>query len=192
MRSSILRTLALATVAGSVLLTACTTTGEKDTAPKPSARAALDADVNAALNRLYKVSPDAREMVAKSAGVLVFPSVVGGSFVVGGEYGRGALLQHGRIQGYYSLGAGSLGWQIGAQSKTIIYVFNTSDALQKFLSSEGWVAGVDATVAVAHIGANGSIDTETAKQPVVGFVMSNAGLEAGVSLQGSKITKIKL
>jgi lipid-binding SYLF domain-containing protein len=148
--------------------------------------------VNAALNRLYKVSPDAREMVAKSAGVLVFPSVVGGSFVVGGEYGRGALLQHGRIQGYYSLGAGSLGFQIGAQSKAIIYVFNTSDALQKFLSSEGWVAGVDATVAVAHIGANGRIDSETAKQPVVGFVMSNAGLEAGVSLQGAKITKTKL
>jgi len=192
MRSPILRVLVLATVAGSMLLTACTTTGEKDTAPKPSARVALDADVNAALSRLYKISPDAREMVAKAAGVLVFPSVVGGSFVVGAEYGRGALLQHGRIQGYYSLGAGSLGWQIGAQSKTIIYVFNTTDALQKFLNSEGWVAGVDATVAVAHIGANGSIDTETAKQPVVGFVMSNAGLEAGVSLQGSKITKIKL
>jgi lipid-binding SYLF domain-containing protein len=192
MRSSILRTFALAAVAGSMLLAGCTTTGEKDTAPKPSVRVALDADVNAALNRLYKISPDAREMVAKSAGVLVFPSVVGGSFVVGAEYGRGALLQHGRIQGYYSLGAGSLGWQIGAQSKAIIYVFNTSDALQKFLSSEGWVAGVDATVAVAHIGANGSIDSETAKQPVVGFVMSNAGLEAGVSLQGAKITKIKL
>ncbi len=192
MRSSILRTFALATVAGSMFLAGCTTTGEKDTASKTSARAALDADVNAALNRLYKVSPDAREMVAKSAGVLVFPSVVGGSFVVGGEYGRGALLQRGRIQGYYSLGAGSFGWQIGAQSKAIIYVFNTSDALQKFLSSEGWVAGVDATVAVAHIGANGSIDSETAKQPVVGFVMSNAGLEAGVSLQGTKITKIKL
>jgi len=142
-----LRTLTLAVLAGSMLLTGCTTTGETDTAPNTSARVALDAEVNDTLNRLYKVAPDAREMVAKAAGVLVFPSVVGGSFVVGGGYGRGAMLVDGRTQGYYSLGTGSIGWQIGAQSKSVIYVFNTREALAKFLDSTGWVAGVDASQA---------------------------------------------
>ncbi|RCX10868.1 BPSL1445 family SYLF domain-containing lipoprotein [Extensimonas vulgaris] len=192
MRFPFLCTLAVAALAGSMGLTACTTTGETDTAPNTSARVALDAEVNDTLNRLYKVAPDTREMVAKAAGVLVFPSVIGGSFVVGGGYGRGAMLVDGRTQGYYSLGTGSIGWQIGAQSKSVIYVFNTREALAKFLDSTGWVAGVDATVAVAHIGANGRIDSETIRQPVVGFVMNNAGLEAGVSLQGTKISRISL
>ncbi|MGE4377798.1 MAG: YSC84-related protein [Burkholderiaceae bacterium] len=192
MRLPTLHTLTLAALVGSLLLTACTTTGEADTAPNTSARVALDAEVSDTLNRLYKVAPDAREMVGKAAGVLVFPAVVGGSFVVGGGYGRGAMLVDGRTQGYYSLGTGSIGWQIGAQSKSVLYVFNTREALAKFLDSTGWVAGVDATVAVAHIGANGRIDSETIKQPVVGFIMNNAGLEAGVSLQGTKISRISL
>ena len=72
------------------------------------------------------------------------------------------------------------------------YVFTTQDALDKFRASNGWTAGVDATVAVAQIGANGTVDTRTLQQPVVAFVLNNAGLEAGVSLQGSKITKIAL
>lgn len=192
MRLPTLHTLTLAALVGSLLLSACTTTGEADTAPNTSARVALDAEVSDTLNRLYKVAPDAREMMAKAAGVLVFPAVVGGSFVVGGGYGRGAMLVDGRTQGYYSLGTGSIGWQIGAQSKSVLYVFNTREALAKFLDSTGWVAGVDATVAVAHIGANGRIDSETIKQPVVGFIMNNAGLEAGVSLQGTKISRISL
>jgi lipid-binding SYLF domain-containing protein len=65
----------------------------------------------------------------------------------------------------------------------------TPDSLARFRNAKGWTAGVDATVAVADVGANGSIDTNTIQQPVVGFVLNNAGLMAGVSLQGSKISK---
>ncbi|KAB0274726.1 twin-arginine translocation pathway signal, partial [Klebsiella pneumoniae] len=49
-----------------------------------------------------------------------------------------------------------------------------------------------ASVAVATIGANGRIDTNTAKQPIVGFVLNNAGLMAGVSIEGAKINKLEL
>ena len=45
--------------------------------------------------------------------------------------------------------------------------------------------------AVGKVGANGSIDTTSAQAPVTSFVLNNAGLEAGVSLQGAKITRIK-
>lgn len=74
----------------------------------------------------------------------------------------------------------------------MIYVFNTPAALDKFRNSKGWTAGADATVALATIGANGSVDTNTLRQPVVGFVLTNVGLEAGVSLSGAKITEIRL
>ena len=155
-------------------------------------RASVDAQVDAALSRLYTTVPGSRELVARSKGVLVFPAVVGGSFIVGAEYGRGALRADGRTLDYYSTTAASIGLQAGAQSKAVYYVFTTQEALDKFRASTGWTAGVDATVAVAQVGANGTVDTRTLQQPVVAFVLNNAGLEAGVSLQGAKITKIAL
>ena len=187
--------LAGAIAAGVLGLSACTTTPSTSAATPtvPSnTRASVDAQVDAALNRLYNTVPGSRELVARSKGVLVFPAVVGGSFSVGAEYGRGALRVDGKTLDYYSTTAASIGLQAGAQSKAVYYVFTTQDALDKFRASNGWTAGVDATVAVAQIGANGTVDTRTLQQPVVAFVLNNAGLEAGVSLQGSKITKIAL
>ena len=187
--------LAGAIAAGVLGLSACTTTPSTSAATPtvPSnTRASVDAQVDAALNRLYNTVPGSRELVARSKGVLVFPAVVGGSFIVGAEYGRGALRVDGKTLDYYSTTAASIGLQAGAQSKAVYYVFTTQDALDKFRASNGWTAGVDATVAVAQIGANGTVDTRTLQQPVVAFVLNNAGLEAGVSLQGSKITKIAL
>ena len=157
-----------------------------------SSRTSIDAQIDATLSKLYNAVPDSREMVAKSKGVLVFPSVVGGSLGVGAEYGRGALRVGNRTQAYYSTTAGSIGFQAGAHSRAVIYLFTTQEALDKFRNSKGWTAGADASVAAATMGANGRIDTNTMRQPVVGFVLTNLGLEAGVSLQGSKISEIQL
>ena len=189
-----LRTLATVTAvaAASVLFAGCTTTRPGDTGTSSSSRTSIDAQTDASLSKLYQTVPGSREMVSKAAGVLVFPSVVGASLGVGAEYGRGALRTGGRTQAYYSTTAGSIGFQAGAQSKAVIYVFNTQESLAKFRSSKGWTAGADATVAVATIGANGSVDTNTIRQPVVGFVLTNVGLEAGVSVSGAKITEISL
>ncbi len=177
-------------VAGLVCV-GCTTTMKGDSTSSTSSRASTDAEVNATLTKLYSNVPGSRELVAKSRGVLVFPAVVGASYVVGAQYGRGALRVNGRTEGYYSTTAGSVGFQAGAQSKAIIYLFTTQQALDKFRNSKGWTVGADATVALATIGANGSIDTNTAQQPVIGFVLTNVGAEAGVSLLGAKIDQIQ-
>jgi len=194
MNSTSLRSLcaAAAVAAFGVALVGCTTTRPSDRASSTSSRASIDAQVDASLSKLYASVPDSRELVASSRGVLVFPAVVGASFGVGAEYGRGALRVGGRTQAYYSTTAGSLGFQAGAQSKAVIYLFTTQDALDKFRNSRGWTVGADATVAAATLGANGRIDTNTIRQPVVGFVLTNVGLEAGVSLQGAKITEVRL
>ena len=118
-----------------------------------SSRASVDAQVDASLSKLYDAVPDSRELVAKSSGVLVFPSGVGASLGIGAEYGRGALRVGGRTQAYYSTTAGSIGFQAGAQSKAVIYLFTTQEALDKFRNSRGWTAGADATVAAATMGA---------------------------------------
>ena len=188
--------LVLALDLGAAGLAGCTTT--LDNAPPPassssfSTAAKLDAAVNATLQRLYTVAPGSREMVQHAAGVLVFPEVIGGALIVGAEHGRGALRVGGHTAAYYSTTGASLGWQVGGQSKAVVYIFSTREALAKFQASKGWTAGADATVAIGKVGANGSVDSETAKQPVVSFVMNNVGIEVGVSLTGAKISPIKL
>jgi len=194
MTQSVRSLLIAASVAvGGVAMVGCTTTSPSDVQTAPRATSSsMDAQVDATLARLYSTVPGSRELVARSKAVLVFPTVIGGSFVLGAEHGRGALRSGSRTLGYYSTTAASIGWQAGGQSKAVIYVFNTQDALDKFVNGNGWSAGVDATVAVGRVGANGTIDTTTAQQPVSSWVMTNAGLEAGASLQGARIHKINL
>ncbi len=183
---------AAAVAVSGVAMVGCTTTPPDSQGSPRADRGSLEAQTNATLARLYDTAPGSRELISRAKGVLVFPAVIGGSFVVGVEHGRGVLRSGQRTLGYYSTTGASIGWQAGGQSKAVVYVFNTQDALDKFMNGDGWSAGVDATVAVGKVGANGMIDTQTAQAPVAAFVMTNAGLEAGVSLQGSKITKIAL
>jgi lipid-binding SYLF domain-containing protein len=132
-----LRTLAFSSVvaACSLAFVGCTTTRPQDQASSASSRTSIDAQVDASLSKLYDSVRGSRELVAKSSGVLVFPAVVGASLGVGAEYGRGALRVNGRTQSYYSTTAGSVGFQAGAQSKAVIYLFTTQAALDKFRGS---------------------------------------------------------
>ena len=185
--------LAAAAVAAALGLAGCSTTGQtQGKGSAPSGKAELESQSTAALNRLYNAMPGTRELVAKSRGVLVCPAVIGGSFVIGAEHGKCVLRSNGTTRGYYSTTAASIGWQAGGQSKAVIYVFSAQDAYNKFLSSDGWSVGADANVAVGKAGANGGIDTTTANAPVSSYVLNNAGLEAGVSVNGSKISKISM
>lgn len=181
--------------AGGLALTGCTTTPpSSDTGASADAgkRQTINAGVDSTLSRLFNTVHGSRELVAKAQGVLVFPSVIAAGFWVGGQYGQGALRVAGHTSGYYSIAAGSFGLQIGAQSKAIVMLFMTQDALRKFRASQGWAAGADATVAVLKIGANGDVDTSTATSPVEAFVLTNEGLMAGVSLEGSKISRLMI
>lgn len=189
LRSIVLTTGVVATLA----MVGCTTTGTtQGKGAAPGNRAELDAQASAALTRLYGAMPGTRELVANAKGVLVCPAVIGGSFVVGAEHGKCVLRSNGTNRGYYSTTAASVGWQAGGQSKAVIYIFNSSDAYNKFVNSDGWSVGADATVAVGKAGANGSVDTATINAPVSSYVLTNTGLEAGVSVQGAKITKIAM
>jgi lipid-binding SYLF domain-containing protein len=153
-------------------------------------RNAIDAGVDATLSRLYSTVNGSQELISKASGVLVFPQVLAAGFWIGGQYGTGALRVQGRTTGYYSTLAGSFGLQIGAQSKAIIFAFMNQEALNDFTSSQGWSAGADATVALVTVGANGNVDTSTAMSPVEAFVLTNAGLMAGVSLEGVKVSRL--
>tara|TARA_R110002049_G_scaffold54607_9_gene151948 strand:+ start:132 stop:665 length:534 start_codon:yes stop_codon:yes gene_type:complete len=150
----------------------------------------IDAEVSAALVAFEKQTPAGHELAKSASGMLVFPNVVKAGIGVGGEYGEGALIIDGQTVAYYSLASASIGFQLGAQSRSQIMLFMNDEVLAKFRDSEGWKAGVDGSVAVATLGAGGGIDTETAQKPIIGFIFSGKGLMYNLTFEGSKITKL--
>lgn len=196
-RDFILNTIASLTVT-SLGLAGCSTsaTATKTTSDTGSSaekkRREIDAGVDSTLSRLYSTAKGSRELVAKASGVLVFPDVIQAGFVIGGQYGEGALRVGGAPAGYYSLSSISAGLQAGAQSKAVIFLFMTRDALNGFRSSSGWVAGGEASVAILKVGASGNVEVGPSGASVLAFVLTNVGLMANLSLEGTKITNLTL
>ena len=151
----------------------------------------INASVNAAMNRFKKQVKGANEYLKVAKGVLVMPNITKAGFIVGGQYGQGALKVGNKTVDYYSLAAGSVGWQIGAEKYDMIIIFTTTEALNKFRSSKGWEAGADAEVTLIDIGADAPVGTLVSQHPILGFVIDQKGLMAGVSVKGAKFTKIK-
>lgn len=162
----------------------------------PSAHAAstageIEAKVNAALDRLKAEVPGSDAIIAKAQGVLVFAGVIKAGFVIAGEGGEGALRVGGKTAGYYSIFSGSVGFQAGGQKRDIIFAFMDEGELKKFEQSDGWKVGADGTVTLIDTGASGAIDSATLNKPIVAFVVGQKGLMAGISLDGSKISRLQ-
>ncbi len=150
----------------------------------------IDAYVSEAIQDFYAQTQAGKQLSQRAKGVLVFPRIHKGGFIAGAEYGEGVLKINGQTVDYYSIAAASIGLQAGIQRKSEIILFMTDESLQKFRNSEGWEAGVDGSVAIATLGAGGKLDSNTLKQPIIGFIFSNKGLMVNLTLEGSKITKI--
>lgn len=157
-----------------------------------SAEAAqIDREADAALKKLLEDTPEA-EMFRKDAkGILIFPSIVKGGFIIGAHYGKGALKKGGATVGYYSSLAASYGLQAGIQSFGYILFFMNDKSLEYLDNSEGWEIGVGPSIVVMDKGAGKSLTTTTGRSDVYAFIFSQQGLMAGLGLQGSKITKIE-
>jgi lipid-binding SYLF domain-containing protein len=164
----------------------------RDQGETPAAvQGSIDAGVGPTLNALYAKVPGSKELADKARGILVFPSVFAGGAVVGGEYGRGALIVDGRTVGYYKTSSVSLGLQVGAQSRSLVLMFMTQDALDRLSADKGWTAGADASVALLHVGANGVLAGADGAAAVNAFALNNEGLMVGASIDGTKLTRIQ-
>ena len=151
----------------------------------------IDVSADATLERFYDKIKGGKNLVRDAKGVLIFPSVIKAGIGIGGEYGEGALRIHGKTADYYSTAAASLGFQLGAQKKSIILLFMQDEALKDFRRSSGWKAGVDASVAVVTVGAGGEMDTARLKEPILAFIFGQQGLMYNLTLEGAKFTKLK-
>lgn len=151
----------------------------------------IDAKVQETLKNFYQFSSAGESLTKKSVGILVFPSIIKAGFVAGGEYGEGALVVDGKIKDYYNSASASVGIQIGVQERSQVILFMDKNALEKFEYSEGWDAGVDGSIAITTLGAGRDFTIENSKEPVIGFAFGMKGLMGNLTLEGTKITRVR-
>lgn len=150
----------------------------------------LNREADKALAVFNEEVKGANVFLSQAAGYLVFPRVVKVGIGVGGETGEGVLRVGGSTVAYYRTTSGSIGFQLGAQAKSIVIAFMTREALQKFQNSSGWKVGVDGSVALIDLGGGKTIDSDNIKDPVVGFIFGSKGLMYNLTLEGSKFSKL--
>jgi lipid-binding SYLF domain-containing protein len=155
-----------------------------------ASKASIDRDAKATLDRLYKENSGAKALGEKSVGVLVFPSIVKGGFIIAGQFGDGALRKNGKSVAYYRSLAASYGFQAGAQAFGYVLFFMDQDSLRYLDSSAGFELGTGPSLVVLDSGFGKNLSTTTLQKGIYAFIFDQKGLMGGVGIQGTKITKI--
>ena len=150
----------------------------------------IDAKATQALTTLYKTTPGAKALAGKAKAVLIFPSIIKGGFIVGGQFGDGALRKGGKTVAYYRSLAASYGFQAGAQSFGYVLFFMDNESLRYLDQSDGWELGSGPSLVVLDKGFGKNISTTTLQKGVYAYIFDQKGLMGGMGLQGSKITRI--
>ncbi len=150
----------------------------------------LELEARKALANLYASSPAAKALGEKAAGILVFPGIVKGGFIVGGHFGEGALLKGDRVVAFYNSIAASYGLQAGLQKFGYALFFMTESALKYIDESDGWEIGVGPNIVVVDVGAATAMTTTTLQSDIYAVFFDQKGLMAGLGLQGAKITRL--
>jgi lipid-binding SYLF domain-containing protein len=151
----------------------------------------LDKDAAQALQTLYKANPAAEAVSKRARAILVFPKIVKAGLVFGGSYGEGVLMKSGHVVQYFNSVSASWGWQAGAESYAYV-VFLMSDKAVRYLDkTKGWEIGVGPTVVVVDSGMAKNLSTSTLKGDAYAFITDQQGLMASLSIEGTKISRIK-
>jgi lipid-binding SYLF domain-containing protein len=151
----------------------------------------LDKDSKQALHTLYQVQPLAKRLSRTAKAVLVFPNIVKAGLVFGGSYGEGELIKGSKVVNYYNSVTGSWGLQAGAQSYGYAMFLMTDKAVHYVEKTNGWEIGVGPTVVVVDEGVAKNLSTSSLQDDSYAFIFSQQGLMAGVSIEGTKISRIK-
>ena len=133
-----------------------------------------------------------RSIMDKAEGIAVFPSLIKGGLVVGGQRGRGVLSVRDRKNGGWSSPAfltitgGSIGAQFGGQAIDLVLVINDQRGLEQLVKNQ-FKIGADAAVAAGPVGRDASASTDIQLRAQILSYSRARGLFAGVTLNGSTI-----
>ncbi|CAG4883042.1 conserved exported protein of unknown function [Georgfuchsia toluolica] len=151
----------------------------------------LDKDSAQALQTLYKSNPTAETIGKKARAILVFPKIIKAGLVFGGAYGEGVLMKGTHVADYYNSVSASWGLQAGAESFGYVVFLMNDKAVNYLDKSKGWEIGVGPTVVVVNEGVAKNLSTTTAKDDAYAFIFDQQGLMASLSIEGTKISRIR-
>ena len=122
-------------------------------------------------------------------GVAVIPGVIKVGLTIGGRYGKGILTvrqEDGQWSNptFISLGGGSFGLQIGAQSTDVILVFKDRSSVDRIVSGK-LTLGADASAAAGPVGRSTSAATDHLLRAEIYSYSRSRGLFAGIALDGA-------
>lgn len=131
------------------------------------------------------------KFIANAKGIYIVPQLVKGGFIIGAEGGTGVFLARGTdgswsAPAFYTLGAGSLGLQIGGEVKETVFVLMSDKAVDAMLSSE-FKLGADASVTVGPLGRGIEASRSTDFTSDIYAFSKSVGLFGGGALEGAKI-----
>jgi lipid-binding SYLF domain-containing protein len=151
----------------------------------------LNKDAAQALQTLYKTHPEAENLAKKAKAILIFPKIVKAGLVFGGSYGEGVLSKDAHYTNYYNSVSASWGWQAGAESYGYVVFLMSNKAIKYLDDSKGWEIGVGPTVVVVNEGIAKNLSSSTLKDDAYAFIFDQQGLMASLSIEGTKISRIK-
>jgi lipid-binding SYLF domain-containing protein len=151
----------------------------------------LHKDSNQALSILVEANPVAADISKKAKAILIFPNIVKAGLIFGGAYGEGILKQKDKVDGYYNSVTASFGWQAGAQSYGYIVFLMSEKAIQYVRDTKGWEIGVGPTVVMVNEGVAKNLSTSSLKEDAYAFIFDQQGLMASLSIEGTKISRIR-
>ena len=97
-----------------------------------SALQTLNEEVKATVKRMVAEDPGLEELLNKSHGYAVFPSVGKAGAVVGGAFGKGEVFEQGKLVGYAGLMQLTIGVQLGGDTYSQIIAFENKESLDRF------------------------------------------------------------
>jgi len=135
-----------------------------------------------------------QDLIDKARCVIIFPSVVKAAFVVGGSYGRGAMVcRTGKdfsgpwgAPAMMALEAGSVGFQIGGQATDFVILVMNDRGVNSLLHSKVKL-GADASISAGPKGRDAQAATDVTFRAEMLSYSRSRGVFAGVSLEGSTL-----
>jgi lipid-binding SYLF domain-containing protein len=135
-----------------------------------------------------------QDLIDKARCVVVMPSVLKAAFVVGGSYGRGAMVcRTGKdftgpwgAPAMYALEGGSVGLQIGGEATDFVFLVINDRGAGSLLRTKVKL-GADASAAAGPKGRSASADTDAYMRAEILSYSRARGVFAGISLDGSTL-----
>ena len=143
------------------------------------------------------LKPHLRRNLARAKAVMIFPNLIKGAFLVGGEGGSGVLLTRNGMgvwsyPAFYTMATFSIGLQIGGQTSEAILIVLTDEGLDEILDKQVKL-GVDLSVAAGPVGlgseTGATVGGVTDMDVDVLTYSAAQGLYVGGSLEGAVIVR---